>query len=310
MTGRCDHRAAGRAHGGDDLLGEPRLADPRGPLEDRQAAVWHGRAMRGHERRQLAVAPCERQPRRLGRRPGSEGRVCRTRDASRRTRSGNGAVADRVVQRRGLGERRDTQLTVQRGDGIAILADRRGRLTGLRERGDQQALGGFVERVQGDPAARRLDRCRVVARRGLHPRKALQHPCKVAPVRLRLRELPGVPFVAVSQREARHEVPAVERRRLVERGKARRARLVRGMSVGADPGKRSPEAEDVHIDGGPVQRDNAAIDAQPGPAEAGVQHGERAAEGAPRVGRVRIRPEERRQRIAVGRPRRHRQVGE
>jgi hypothetical protein len=82
------------------------------------------------------------------------------------------------------------------------------------------------------------------------------------------------------------------------------------VPVGADPPEGGPEPAQVDLGRGLVEHDRPAVDAQPDPTESRVEHGERAPEGTPGVHPIRLRPEERRERVAVDRPARHGKVGQ
>ena len=71
-------------------------------------------------------------------------------------------------------------------------------------------MSRLLKLVEGEPAARVLDRLIESARCCEIGREALQHPCVLALQRLRLEELPVVELDAVAQPEPGQEVAAVE----------------------------------------------------------------------------------------------------
>ena len=66
------------------------------------------------------------------------------------------AAVDGVVQRRGLGQRRDAELAGQRPHALAVLRQRRGPVTGEGVQPDQRPVRGLVQRVGGEPPAHHL----------------------------------------------------------------------------------------------------------------------------------------------------------
>ncbi len=141
-----EHRGALLAHVRDELLGQPRLADPGLALQQHRAAVAGDAVVGAEERRPFAVAADQGRARRR------RGRSGRARPFRRRRLQR--PFADRLVQPRRLRERRHTQLARQRPHALAVLRERRRAVAALGVEPDQRPVGRLVERVELEPALR------------------------------------------------------------------------------------------------------------------------------------------------------------
>ena len=273
-TRRCSDASAG-AHAGDELFGEPRLADPRLAAEDDESPCRADLRVRVEQRGELSPAPDERM------RPRAHAAV------SRRRFDGSCApLADRAVDRGRLLRRRHAELAVERADAVAVLRERLRPLAALTVERDQAPVRGLVERVEHEPPSRVLDRAHPVAGRRAEVGEPVEDGSQLPAERGAPEGLPIVERAAVPQPEAGEEGPAVESRRPFEH---------REVVAHREP----PELVEVeaHISG--LERDGVAGDRHPAAAERRAQRRERPPQrGAAAVGRM-VRPQELRERVAI-----------
>ena len=110
--------AAACAHAGDELVGEPRLADPRLAVEHDEAAFRADLRVRVEQRGELALATDERMRR----------ASVATSGVRRWLDRGGAALADGVVDGGRLFGRGDAELAVEDADAVAVLRERSGAL--------------------------------------------------------------------------------------------------------------------------------------------------------------------------------------
>jgi hypothetical protein len=268
-------RGAARPCVREQLLGEPRLADPRLSLDDRDRAVAADRLV-GLEQRLPVRLPAHERLRRS-----------RTRGERRaHGRRGDRALADRLVQPCRLLERRHPELTRQRADALPVLVERRRAVAAQGVQAHQAPVGGLVQRVELEHPPRVADPVAVLAGRLGGVGQARERGGQLALERARLRALPVVVAGRVTQPEALHELAAEQLRR------------AREVALGRQ------RAEAVHVDV------DAAVPHQPHAVTPGLdrlgadraaQRGQRPPQRAARVLRVVLGPQQLGQRVARAR---------
>ena len=112
--------------------------------------------------------------------------------------------------------------------------------------------------------------------------------------------LPLVEGLAVTQREALHEVPAVQVGGRVEPAQAGWAGLVRPVLMIPCPGQRVPERSQVDLEVVVAEGDGRPVDLEPTPPRAVFQHRQGPAKGTSCFFVARFRPEQCRQDVATG----------
>ena len=237
----AQQRRAALAGVRDQLLGEPGLADAGLALEHGDPSVGADPAVQLDQRAPVVLATDERR--------GARRRLRGRRGGVRRGRALERALADRLVEPRRLGQRRHAELARERAHALPVLAERRGAVAAAGVEPDQRPVGGLVERVELEPAAREGE----VAGRLDVPR---EHGRELAPQRVGLAALPVLEGrarrAARSPRAARRGTPRSpprghRRRRARESGRRRppatpRGRGSRGRGSRPPPPARSPSA--------------------------------------------------------------------
>ena len=165
-----------------------------------------------------------------------------------------------------------------------------------------------MERVDLEPAARHVRGEVPSSLGGPRPRETLERSGKIPPVGLPLCRLPLIERLAVPEREALHERPAIPGQGLVEGDDARGAGLRRWVAMAPRPRQRRPEVRKVGIDRTFLQGDGRAIDDQASVSEPRTEDRERAPKRIAGIRPIRLRPEQRCQPFTACRTTDHRQI--
>ena len=195
-------------------------------------------------------------------------------------------VADGFVASGRLGKRVHSELALQDRDARAVLAHRAGTISCRGEELHPPDMRRLVERIEVDPPAGRRDRPSQVAVFLECRDEPIQHAADGPLHRGSPRGAPVVELGAVAEREPRHERAA----RQLGRGSE-----VRRVSRGAE----RLEPPDVDVVVRRDERDLLSVDAEDVRPDGTAEHRQRPAEGAPRRGVVRVRPQERRKLLAA-----------
>ena len=99
---------------------------------------------------------------------------------------------------------------------VAVLRERDGALAARAVERDQSSVRGLVQRVEGEPPARVLDRAQRVAAGSAAVGEPVEDASELPCERCGTERLPVVEDGAVAQPEAGEERAAVQRRRLLE----------------------------------------------------------------------------------------------
>ena len=263
----------------DVLVAEARLADPGLALERDDTTVLRARSVCSRELLPLAVPPDQ------------HARRQRLQQRRRRARGREPSLVHRLVELGRLGQRAHAQLAVEDADALAVLPQRLGAIAGGGVELDHAAVGGLIEWIESQPAARMGYRLVEAAGGGERGDEPIERRGELAAQLGGHQPLPAVELDAIAQREAGEQIVAMQRDRARERSD-----LVRSAHGCREE---CPEARDVDVGIRGSERDGRPVDAQPVSPHRRLQRRQRPAECGPRPVVVVLGPEEPGQTVAA-----------